>query len=50
MSPTGKALALGATKPLPELFEAAGARFAFDRPIVAELVELIESELAKLEA
>jgi oligoendopeptidase F len=44
------ALALGATKPIPELFEAAGARFAFDRAIVAELVELVESELAKLEA
>ena len=43
------ALALGATKPLPELYEAAGARFAFDRPIVAELVNLIEAELAKLE-
>ena len=33
-----EALALGGTRPLPELFEAAGARFAFDRETVGELL------------
>lgn len=45
-----RALALGGSRPLPELFAAAGARFAFDAPIVAELVGLIEEQLAALEA
>jgi oligoendopeptidase F len=39
------ALALGYTRPLPELFAAAGARFAFDRPLLAELMALIRSHL-----
>lgn len=39
------ALALGYTRPLPELFAAAGARFAFDRPLLAELMALIREHL-----
>ncbi|MDP9375196.1 MAG: M3 family oligoendopeptidase [Chloroflexota bacterium] len=40
-----RALALGNTRPLPELFAAAGARFAFDRATVSELMALIAREL-----
>ncbi|HEY1454976.1 MAG TPA: M3 family oligoendopeptidase [Candidatus Dormibacteraeota bacterium] len=43
-----EALALGATRPLPGLFEAAGARLIFDREGMHELVALVEEELAKL--
>jgi oligoendopeptidase F len=43
------ALALGATKPLPELFEAAGARLIFDRDGMTELVSLLEEEISKLD-
>lgn len=42
------ALALGATRPLPELFEAAGARLVFDHDGMLELITLVEEELAKL--
>ena len=45
-----QALALGGTRPLPELFGAAGARLIFDGEGMAELVTLIEGELASLEA
>lgn len=44
-----EALALGATKPLPELFKAAGARLVFDSEGMRELVTLVEDELAKLD-
>jgi oligoendopeptidase F len=44
-----RALALGYTKSLPELFAAAGARFAFDRATVGELMRLVEERLAALE-
>jgi oligoendopeptidase F len=44
-----EALALGATRPLPELFKAAGARLIFDSDGMRELVSLVEEELAKLE-
>jgi oligoendopeptidase F len=44
-----RALALGATVTLPELFEAAGARFAFDAAVLRSAVELVEDQLAKLE-
>lgn len=44
------ALALGYTRPLPELFAAAGARFAFDRRTVGELMALVAQQLARLEA
>jgi oligoendopeptidase F len=43
------ALALGATQHLPELFKAAGARLVFDSAGIAELVSLVEEELAKLQ-
>jgi oligoendopeptidase F len=42
------ALALGATRPLPELFEVAGARLIFDHDGMHELISLVEEELAKL--
>lgn len=45
-----EALALGATVPLPELFATAGARLVFDRAGMAELVALVEGELATLAA
>jgi oligoendopeptidase F len=43
-----EALALGATRPLPELFKAAGARLIFDSDGMGELIALVEQELAKL--
>jgi oligoendopeptidase F len=39
------ALSLGASRPLPELFEAAGAKFAFDRKTVRELVQFVVSQM-----
>ena len=45
-----RALALGNTRPLPELFAAAGARFAFDRATVGELARLVDSHLERLDA
>jgi oligoendopeptidase F len=42
------ALALGATKPLPELFKAAGARLMFDSEGMRDLISVVEEELAKL--
>ncbi|MGI8643712.1 MAG: M3 family oligoendopeptidase [Thermomicrobiales bacterium] len=44
-----EALALGNTRPLPELFAAAGAHFSFDKQTVGELVNLVEDLLAQLE-
>ncbi|MBZ0276281.1 MAG: M3 family oligoendopeptidase [Anaerolineae bacterium] len=44
------ALALGGTRPLPELFAAAGAKFAFDAGTLGELVALIEATIHELEA
>jgi oligoendopeptidase F len=43
-----RALAQGYTRSLPELFAAAGARFAFDRAAVGELMQLIGEQLAVL--
>jgi len=45
-----RALALGGTRPLPELFEAAGARLIFNADGMGELTDLIEREIAALEA
>lgn len=42
------ALSLGGSRPLPELFEAAGCRFDFGRETMRPLVDLLRSELAKL--
>ncbi|HET8631263.1 MAG TPA: M3 family oligoendopeptidase [Thermomicrobiales bacterium] len=44
-----RALALGGTRPLPDLFTAAGARLAFDAATMGELVALVEDQLATLE-
>jgi oligoendopeptidase F len=45
-----RALALGASRPLPEVYAAAGARLVFDGASMRELVELVEAELAEVEA
>lgn len=44
-----QALQLGGTRPLPELYAAAGAAFRFDEATLTELVELIEKTVAQLE-
>ena len=44
------ALALGGSRPLPDLFGRAGARLIFDADGVAELVSLIEDQIATLDA
>jgi len=44
-----KALALGGSRPLPELFSAAGARFDFSGPTIKPLVKLVETELAEMQ-
>ncbi len=44
------ALALGGSRPLPELFETAGATFDFSHKTVAPLIELVQQELDKLPA
>lgn len=43
-----RALALGGTRPLPQLYAAAGARLIFDADGMRELAELLEGELEKL--
>lgn len=45
-----RALALGGTASLPELFTAAGAKFAFDAPTLRESVVLMEKTLEELYA
>jgi oligoendopeptidase F len=45
-----KALALGATVPLPELFATAGAKFAFDASTLKEAVDLMEEVIGEMEA
>lgn len=45
-----KALSLGGTVTLPELYAAAGARFAFDARTLKELVDLGEQTILELEA
>ena len=42
------ALALGGSRPLPELFEAAGTRFGFDEELIAPLMNTIGEELGRL--
>jgi oligoendopeptidase F len=41
-------LALGGSRPLPELFEAAGAKFDFSTRTIAPVIELVGAMLAKL--
>jgi oligoendopeptidase F len=43
-----KALELGGSRPLPELFTAAGIRFDFGDELIASLMETIRSELERL--
>ncbi|MDB6030961.1 MAG: oligoendopeptidase family [Verrucomicrobiales bacterium] len=43
-----KALSLGGSRPLPELFAAAGCKFDFSAATVKPLMELVKTELAKL--
>lgn len=45
-----RALALGGTKPLPDLYAAAGARFLFTADTLRPAVELIERTIAELDA
>jgi oligoendopeptidase F len=42
------ALALGGSRPLPELFAAAGCKFQFDAATIKPLIQLADSELKKL--
>ena len=44
-----RALALGATVPIPGLFSAAGARFAMDADILSNTVNLIEHKISEYE-
>ena len=44
-----EALALGATRSLPELFKAAGARLIFDSAGMRELITLVEEEISTLD-
>jgi oligoendopeptidase F len=44
-----KALALGSTVSLPELFATAGAKFAFDAETLKKAVELLEERIAEME-
>jgi oligoendopeptidase F len=43
-----QALALGGSRPLPELFEAAGCKFQFDAAAIRPLIQLVREELKKL--
>jgi oligoendopeptidase F len=42
-----KALKLGGSRPLPELFAAAGCRFQFDSATIKPLIQLAQTELVK---
>jgi oligoendopeptidase F len=42
-----KALELGNTRPLPELYRAAGIEFTFDQAVIRDLVALVEQELER---
>jgi oligoendopeptidase F len=43
-----KSLALGGSRPLPELFQAAGCKFQFDAATIKPLIQLASTELRKL--
>jgi oligoendopeptidase F len=43
-----QALALGGTRPLPDLYAAANTRFAFDHTIMSEMIQLLEEQLYSL--
>jgi len=44
-----RALALGSTRPLPQLYEAAGARLAFDAETLQEAVTAMENMINHLD-
>ena len=44
-----RALALGGSRPLPELFQAAGCRFDFSSQTVEPFMKLVSDELKKLD-
>jgi oligoendopeptidase F len=44
-----RALALGDTRPIPELYAAAGVRFAFDRETLHDAIALVERTLEELD-
>jgi len=44
------ALALGNTRPLPDIYGAAGARLAFDGETISDLVQLVEDQVDRLRA
>ena len=41
-----KALALGGSRPLPQLFEAAGLKFDFSEETIAPLMQIVVKELS----
>jgi oligoendopeptidase F len=43
-----KALSLGGTRPLPQLFEAAGIKFDFSSQTLSPLIEMVSGELEQL--
>jgi oligoendopeptidase F len=43
-----EALALGATRPLPDIYRAAGAELSFDTGLLSELVGLVEARIEAL--
>jgi len=45
-----EALALGAVRGLPEMYQAAGAKLSFDAETIGPLVELVESEITRIRA
>jgi oligoendopeptidase F len=45
-----EALALGAVRPLPEMYRAAGAELTFDQRTIRELVSLVEEEIERVRA
>jgi oligoendopeptidase F len=45
-----EALALGAVRPLPDMYRTAGARLSFDAGLIGELVDLVEDQIDKIRA
>jgi oligoendopeptidase F len=45
-----RGLALGGSRPLPDLFQAAGCRFDFSRDTIRPLVQFVGEELRKLDS
>ena len=43
-----RGLALGGARPLPELFSAAGIELRFDEPMMRQLIDAVQEELARL--